>query len=67
VTDDYFETMRIPVRSGRAFTGTGRADGPGVLLINGDWRVGSSPAETPWVSDWSWTSASRFARRSSAW
>jgi putative ABC transport system permease protein len=34
VTDDYFETMRIPVRSGRAFTGTDRADSLGVLLIN---------------------------------
>jgi putative ABC transport system permease protein len=26
--------MRIPVKSGRTFTGTDRADGPGVLLIN---------------------------------
>jgi putative ABC transport system permease protein len=34
VTDDYFQTMRIPVRSGRAFAGTDRADGPGVMLIN---------------------------------
>jgi putative ABC transport system permease protein len=34
VTDDYFETMRIPVRSGRTFTGTDRADGPGAMLIN---------------------------------
>ena len=34
VTDDYFETMRIPMRSGRAFTGTDRSDGPGVMLIN---------------------------------
>ena len=34
VTDDYFETMRIPVRSGRTFTGADRADGPGVMLIN---------------------------------
>ena len=34
VTDDYFETMRIPVRNGRTFTGTDRADGAGVMLIN---------------------------------
>ena len=34
VTDDYFTTMRIPVKSGRTFTGTDRADGPGVMLIN---------------------------------
>jgi predicted permease len=34
VTDDYFQTMRIPVRSGRTFTGSDRADGPGVVLIN---------------------------------
>ncbi len=34
VTDDYFTAMRIPVKSGRTFTGTDRADGPGVLLIN---------------------------------
>lgn len=34
VTDDYFETMRIPMRSGRTFTGTDRADGPSVMLIN---------------------------------
>ena len=26
--------MRIPVKSGRTFTGTDRADGPGVMLIN---------------------------------
>jgi putative ABC transport system permease protein len=34
VTDDYFQTMRIGVRSGRAFTGADRADGPGVVVIN---------------------------------
>jgi putative ABC transport system permease protein len=34
VTDDYFQTMRIPVRSGRTFTGSDRAEGPGVMLIN---------------------------------
>ena len=34
VTDDYFTAMRIPVKSGRTFTGTDRADGPGVMLIN---------------------------------
>jgi putative ABC transport system permease protein len=34
VTDDYFETMRIPVKAGRTFTGTDRAGGPGVMLIN---------------------------------
>ena len=34
VSDDYFTAMRIPVKSGRTFTGTDRADGPGVMLIN---------------------------------
>jgi putative ABC transport system permease protein len=34
VTDDYLTAMRIPVKSGRTFTGTDRADGPGVMLIN---------------------------------
>jgi putative ABC transport system permease protein len=34
VTDDYFETMRIPVRSGRTFSRTDRSDGPGVIVIN---------------------------------
>jgi putative ABC transport system permease protein len=34
VSDDYFQTMRIPVRSGRAFSGTDRGDGPGVMVIN---------------------------------
>ena len=34
VTDEYFETMRIPVRNGRTFTGTDRSGGPGVMLIN---------------------------------
>jgi putative ABC transport system permease protein len=34
VTDDYFETMRIPVRRGRTFTGTDGADSPGVIVIN---------------------------------
>jgi predicted permease len=33
VTDDYFETMRIPVRNGRAFAAADRT-GPGVMLIN---------------------------------
>src|SRR4029079_1381184 len=28
------ETMRIPVRSGRTFGTTDRADGPGVMVIN---------------------------------
>jgi putative ABC transport system permease protein len=34
VTDDYFTAMRIPVKSGRTFTGADRAEGPGVMLIN---------------------------------
>jgi predicted permease len=34
VTEDYFAAMRIPVKSGRAFTGTDGADGPGVVIIN---------------------------------
>jgi predicted permease len=34
VSDDYFTAMRIPVKSGRTFTGTDRGDGPGVMLIN---------------------------------
>ena len=34
VSDDYFTAMRIAVKSGRTFTGTDRADGPGVMLIN---------------------------------
>jgi putative ABC transport system permease protein len=34
VTDDYFQTMRIPVKSGRGFTGSDRADGTGVMVIN---------------------------------
>jgi putative ABC transport system permease protein len=34
VTDDYLETMRIGVKSGRTFTAADRADAPGVMLIN---------------------------------
>jgi putative ABC transport system permease protein len=34
VTDDYFATMRIPMRSGRTFTEADRQGGPGVMLIN---------------------------------
>jgi putative ABC transport system permease protein len=34
VTDDYFRTMGIAVKSGRAFIRSDRADGPGVMLIN---------------------------------
>jgi putative ABC transport system permease protein len=34
VTEDYFATMRIPVRSGRSFTSVDRGDGPGVMAIN---------------------------------
>ena len=34
VTDDYFATMRIPIGSGRSFTGVDRAESPGVTVIS---------------------------------
>lgn len=34
VTEDYFRVMRIPLRTGRAFTADDRAGGPGVCIVN---------------------------------
>jgi putative ABC transport system permease protein len=34
VTEDYFMTMRIPIRAGRSFGATDRGEGPGVTVIS---------------------------------
>lgn len=34
VTEDYFRTLRIPMREGRAFTAEDRENAPGVCIIN---------------------------------
>ena len=62
VTAGFFETMRIPVRSGRTFSPYDRRHGPGVAIINDalaklHWPEGSAlgqrlsfrQGETPWL------------------
>ncbi|NIM50815.1 MAG: hypothetical protein GTO22_16460, partial [Gemmatimonadales bacterium] len=45
VTPDYFQTMGIPLRSGRAFEASDRADAPKVAIINEELARRAFPSE----------------------
>ena len=47
VTPAYFETLRIPIVRGRAFSNADRAGGAPVIVVNQAFAAGYSPAEDP--------------------
>jgi len=47
VTPEYFQTMGIPVRAGRPFTASDRADAPAVVMVNEELARQVWPAESP--------------------
>lgn len=46
VTEDYFRTLRIPLREGRAFTAQDRENAPGVCIINESFARRLFPGES---------------------